>query len=60
MPTILLTGEEMGPFVPLARAAFVLSDPIAATRMNQAQIAYRAAIGAVSIANQATLIDFLK
>jgi flagellin-like hook-associated protein FlgL len=32
----------------------------AATRMNQAQVAYRAAIGAMSILNQASLIDFLK
>ena len=32
----------------------------AATRMNQAQVAYRAALGAVSINNQVSLIDFLK
>jgi len=32
----------------------------AATRLTQAQVAYRAAIGAVSIANQASLIDFLR
>jgi flagellar hook-associated protein 3 FlgL len=32
----------------------------AAARMNQAQVAYRAAIGAVSMSNQASLIDYLK
>jgi len=32
----------------------------AAARMNQAQVAYRAALGAVSISNQVSLIDYLK
>src|SRR6185503_3290524 len=40
-PTILLTGEDMQPFAPLARAAFILSDPIVATRMNHFVLALR-------------------
>jgi flagellar hook-associated protein 3 FlgL len=32
----------------------------AAARMSQAQVAYRAALGAVSVANQVSLIDYLK